>query len=377
MKEREDLSQIIEQCLQAMAAGATIEQVLAMYPRQGDELRQALQIAQELRWANMTMRVPGHAQAASKAQFLAHAEQLRKPRGMTALRLWLSRLALPRPNLGSLVFGLSMLALLLLAISSTMALPGDSLYPVKLAAQQASLSIIEDPAVRLRSEQDFDLQRAEEVQKLLVKNREDEVSFAGILNQDKNGDWQVADIPLIISENLLESANSLTGVYVEIRGHTHEDGHVHVEMLNPRLFKLEGVVKEIQSNGWVVGGLFVQKSDETVVLGELAVNSRVSMEIARLEDSDNVLAFSITVLPSRGSTATLTSTPRRDPVQGPAPTLTPDDHNDDEPPAATATPTRKPTDHDDDDDDDDDEGDKKYKSPTPAIKITGSPTSRH
>ncbi len=229
MNEREDLSLIIERCFQAMAAGATIEQVLAMYPQQGEELRQALQIAQELRWASMTLRVPGHAQAASKAQFLAHADQLRKPRGLAALRLWWSRLAFPRPNLGSLVFGLSMLALLLLAISSTMALPGDSLYPVKLAAEQASLSIIEDPAARLKSEQNFDEQRAEEAQQLLVKNREDNVAFAGILKQDKNGDWEAASIPLLINDNLLESATNLTGVYVEIRGHTHLDGHVHVD----------------------------------------------------------------------------------------------------------------------------------------------------
>jgi hypothetical protein len=371
MREREDLSLIVERCLQALAAGATIEQVLAMYPQQGDELRQALLIAEDLRMSGLWTRAPAHAQAASKAQFLAHAEQLRKPKGLAAAWHWLT---MPRPGLGSLVFGVGILTLILLAISSTQALPGDGLYPVKLAAEQASLSIIDDPTARLQGEENLDQKRLVEVQKILVQNRENLVSFAGILKKDSNGKWLANEIPLNIDENLLATANSLTGVYVEISGHTEQDGQVHVQTLSPRLFEIEGVLNEIKSSGWMVGKLFVQRTPETSLTGELLVGSRVSVEIARIANSNDVLAFSLTVLAPPSATATST---QRQPIQGPLPSQTPDQNDgEDDQPQVTDTPAPQPTngsDHEDDHHDDEHDGD--HQTPLPGVTATRKPKS--
>jgi hypothetical protein len=73
-------------------------------------------------------------------------------------------------------------------------------------------------------------------------------------------------------------------------------------------------------------------------------------------------------------TTTSTVTPRSDPIQGPAPSLTPDGNSDDEDPAMTETPAPDTTSthdsHDDDKEEDDDDHNSGTQTPLPNRTAT-------
>jgi len=158
-------------CLSALEAGQPMEQVLARYPDAADELRPMLATAARLSTFRM---MPSEAQRMKSRQaFLAQAQALqpRTQRRFAVGGLW-PRLAV------ALGAGLLVIAVLgggAIAASNS-ALPGDPLYGLKRAVEEARLALSGNNATLSAH---FDEVRRSEINALLDAGREAPVAFRG------------------------------------------------------------------------------------------------------------------------------------------------------------------------------------------------------
>ncbi len=142
-----DLDNILEDCLQRLSQGETLQACLSRYPAQAAELSPLLRAAARLE-EQIRLRPSAAFKARARAQLYAHMEaHPRKNRRQWNILFPISRLAL----------GVTAL-LLALALAGTAlaqsALPGAAFYPWKLASEQAWRAVSPDPM-------EFDLALAE------------------------------------------------------------------------------------------------------------------------------------------------------------------------------------------------------------------------
>ncbi len=245
----------LEACLEQMQAGASLEQVLASYPQWVEELRPLLLAAQSAQTLGKDVLVPKAAQAHSRAAFLQAARQ----RAQT------------RHDVFAWRFGLALLAILMVlaagaattAAVSARALPGESLYPVKIAAEHTRLLLAGAPLKRLELEQSFDKERIEEVETLSQNFRNaqsghlQEVTFAGGLTQMQPGEWLVGGVRVLISPEVSVSSQIQPGNYIEVHGILQPDGSVLASQVQERQVEIFGKLEAIGPNYWVVSGITV------------------------------------------------------------------------------------------------------------------------
>lgn len=288
---RLDLEPVLEECLEQLRKGASLEQVLAAFPAQAAELRPLLEVAL---WAQSLSAgiqvVPSAAQARSRARFLAAAGQAQStPRASPS--------GLLRFRLAAVVLLLVMLvsaSLLGTGLVSAQSLPGEPLYPVKIAIEQARLWLAGDSASYLHLEELFDQRRVAEVLRLLQQGRMgQQVSFAGFLSVGSEGGWQVAGIPVAFASEAGAPAPSLLGTYLEVQGRTAA-GQVQVESFRLRRFHLTGRIEEMRPALWRVSGVLITIAPETAVHGQPAPGSLVTLTALRIE-ADRLLALSVRV----------------------------------------------------------------------------------
>ena len=330
------MAEILEICLQRVKAGRTIDEAVADYPAQADELRALLQITLDALPQAGEIGFSYRAQFDSKKQFLAQAEQLQQRPG--AAWLW-SLLHFFRANAGQIAFSLGALVLLFVALGSAGALPGDGLYPIKLAAEQAEVNLAGSPASRVTLESTYDNRRAEEVAQMIQMRRTGKVSFGGFLSRDNQMELRVAGISLVTDPALAQQTQGLLDVYVEVSGSLGLDGQVSVEKLEPRLQTLSGTIQQMEVGTWQVDGKLVKITAATRITGTPDLGSRVTLQTAPLKDSQLVLAISGEVISDPAATPKPSETSQ--------PTVTPTVTQTQAPPVITSTPE-----HSGDDDDD-------------------------
>ena len=130
---------VLEECLERMAQGETMEACLARYPEQAAELKPLLAAANRLE-KGAQLRPSAGFKARTRARLVS--QMAAHPRGGKSP---VRRL----PVFSRLAFGLSAL-LLALAITATAlaqsALPGETLYAWKLTSEQVWRAVSPDPA---------------------------------------------------------------------------------------------------------------------------------------------------------------------------------------------------------------------------------------
>lgn len=305
------MAEIFEICLQRVKAGRTIDEAVADYPAQAEELRALLQITLNALPTAGEIGYPSRAQSDSKKQFLAQAEQLQRRSG--AAWLW-SLLHFFRANAGQIAFGLGALVLLFVALGSAGALPGDGLYPIKLAAEQAEVNLAGSPASRITLESTYDSRRAEEVAQMIQMKRTGQVNFGGFLSKTDQNELRVAGIALVTDPALIQQTQGLLDVYVEVSGSLGLDGRVSVEKLEPILKALSGTIQQMETGTWTVDGKLVKVTAASRISGTPVLGSQVTLQTAILKDSQPVLVISGEV------TSNPTATPS--PSKTPQPTIT-------------------------------------------------------
>ena len=156
--------------LDALEQGQPLADILARFPDQAAQLRPLLEVGQQL--SEMRIAHAVAAQARSRQALLQQAAALqaaprRSPAGLPIWRRVL--LSLAGLALVLVVFGT------ILGTASAGTIPGDALYPVKLALEQARLALVSDPAGREALRDDLAAERNRELAQMLATGRDGQI----------------------------------------------------------------------------------------------------------------------------------------------------------------------------------------------------------
>lgn len=212
MKSMPTVDSALAQSLEWMDAGASRDECLAGFPEFADAIAPLLDAAQFARASLMAgEQLPAPNLARSRARFLDAARPARV--GIFAPRLALA----------------TVLAILLLIVSgiglstaSADALPGDTLYPIKLGFEQTQLALTFNADARTQLEEDHAARRRDEVQAVITMQRETNVEFSGVVQSASGGVLIVSGVPLVVEDE----TDLPVGSPVQIQARTTNDGRV-------------------------------------------------------------------------------------------------------------------------------------------------------
>jgi hypothetical protein len=246
------LAELFEECLQRLTAGESLSACLARYPEQEALLAPLLQSASAMREYGSVAPRDLTAAAASRARFMAAAQALPRPVTRSSpsgfgggLVAWWA----------SLTSGLSVLHPVPVALAaflvcvviagvlttgvvraSAQALPGDSLYSVKLVTEQARLLLTTDQVGRAALAEQFRQTRLQEAASIVRIHRAvPEMQLTGSLESFTPAEWRVAGLPILIDRQ------------TSIVGTPAIGGTVHGIVKAPGDGSLHGVVLQIDS----------------------------------------------------------------------------------------------------------------------------------
>ena len=205
-------------CLDQLAEGKAVEEILAAHPREtAIKLQPLLATAVQLRQLPLAHTVAGQMQ--SKERFLNTAAGLRRKR--TAFSPgWLAGAGgLWRGFRLAAAVGLLLVLLFtgLIFRSVPNALPGDALYGTKLTLEEWQLRRSPDSAA-LTAE--IEAERRREVLLLLAADRVASVTFTGQLAGSDADHWLVSDVPTMITTQTTITGPLGFGAEVRVSGQT-------------------------------------------------------------------------------------------------------------------------------------------------------------
>jgi len=220
---KKQLMNALENCLQALQNGETLDSALSRYPHLAADLRPLLLTAHAARTGNLSA-VPQNAQTRVRARVLSTAGRLRGARA-------------PRTVPPALRTAFATLVVVLfvflggggLVSAASSALPGEPLYVVKRSVESLQLSLVSDPQKKAVIEQELYDLRIEETDILLEEQRVEEVEFGGLVEAQTGNGWVVSGIPVIVTAQTELEGTVTLGVHVDVRGQTQADGSVLAE----------------------------------------------------------------------------------------------------------------------------------------------------
>ncbi|RMG99220.1 MAG: hypothetical protein D6706_05820, partial [Chloroflexi bacterium] len=173
------------ECLEALEAGASLDEVLRRYPEEAEELRPLLETAVSL--DNLNLQPSLAAQTKSRETFLAHAAALKENktrRRRSPFLFGLRRLVMPLATFIVLIFfGVGLIA------ASAPAVPGDALYGTKRLVENIQLGLTTDPTIRATLSAEFNQERIQEIETLLARGSSADVSFEGPIEKIEPDYW--------------------------------------------------------------------------------------------------------------------------------------------------------------------------------------------
>jgi len=246
----------LEDCLERLQAGQSLEECLQGYPEQAGELRPLLETA--LRASAVRVdEPPSDVVQRTRTRFLAQAAALR-PATRTTHRYF------PR-----LSFALAAGVLVLvtsggaIAVASAQSLPGDPLYGVKRAAEHIRLNLT---AAENRSTvvDAFRQRRTDETRALLAEGRSEKASIYGILAGRDGNRMMIDGVVVEIGEFLEDDRDIELGDLLEVEGRTTRDGVFLADVLHRLAFEVEGRLQIAGDGSWVIDGFQIMPEDLAV-----------------------------------------------------------------------------------------------------------------
>ena len=175
--DKESFERVLERCLQEIDGTEDIEAVVGRYPALAEELQPLLKIALATEGHYADVPPPPGGLAAGRERMLAQAAQEQE-----------RALAAPAPATGRgrrikmrLAFGTRFMGILLavviglsvigggVALAAEDSLPGDSLYPVKLAVEDARMGLVSNPETQVALALQLADERTEEIEALIAQ----------------------------------------------------------------------------------------------------------------------------------------------------------------------------------------------------------------
>ena len=218
----DELIAAFDDCVNALAAGASFDESLAHYPALLSDLRPLLELAAAARALGTAGAIPREAEMASRARFVARVAQPRpfQPRGLLfgrSFKPWALTLAL----IGGVVFGAYGAV-----AASAQSLPGDLFYGVKRTVEQTELLLVPNPQSRTQLKAELEERRIEEVQTVTTQKRTASVEFSGLVESIEGDRWLVARIIVIVPSGAQIEGTPFLGAFVEVEGVSQADGTV-------------------------------------------------------------------------------------------------------------------------------------------------------
>jgi hypothetical protein len=236
-----DFDIVLDEALSRLEAGEAVGDCLTSYPEHAGLLEPLLGMAAFSQRALADVEpYPETASAAGKQRLLAAAAQQRllaataveqvsaaperKPVPRPKRRL--SLFALPARGLAAAALTLLLLVILggRLAVVSADTLPGDLLYPVKLATEQVRLFLTVDAQAKEELLIGFGEERRAEAAAVLETGRKVRVAFEGTLQSFSDSLWIVGGLQVTLDAHTVVEGDPWVGAIVAVEGLAPGDG---------------------------------------------------------------------------------------------------------------------------------------------------------
>lgn len=223
----------LENCLQKLEHGQDLDSVLKSYPDLAKQLRPMLEASLRARTSG-GIAIPRDVQRRGRARLMQRAAEMREAKRAPRRRM------IPMFSRWAITFGLAgalFLSSTGLVSASSGTLPGDQLYPVKRTWEDVRLLFMFNSQGRNVLESQYEQERLNEIDELLMKGRSVPIVFSGLVINQQNGQWMVSGIPVSVTNSTrLPASVILNGVPVTVIGTTRNDGTVdaqEVQLLQP------------------------------------------------------------------------------------------------------------------------------------------------
>jgi len=340
---QDQLSQILDECAGRLIAGETVAACLARYPEVAPELASLLETVATLRKLRAVPPRPTEVVLENRARFMAAATQAaaerhRKERSAGGLALWWTRFleSLAGPRLAPVPVGIIAVLLVVLLVgalttgavtASATALPGDVLYPVKLAAEQTRLLLARDAVAREAVNEEIVQNRVSEARTILQLRRPvRQMPLAGVIEELTRAEWRISGLAVLIEAQTEIVGAPAVGARVRGRVAAPGDGTLIALQLTVEP-PVAGLVSTATPQPTATPSPWVPTATpsatphlvETVAPAAAAVEEPTDTPLP--PTATDTATPTATATPSPTATATATPTPTRTPT--PTNTLTP------------------------------------------------------
>jgi hypothetical protein len=242
------------EAVELLRTGGSIDAFLGAHPGQSAELSALLDTVATVRASRAVPARPPEVAAASRERFMAAAARTvaAPERKLPVFAAWWAALcgSFAGPRRLTYAMAALLVVVLLLGLSTTRvitvaasALPGDPLYRVKLAGEQAQLLLARDLAARQAVEQSLADRRIQEAQAITQLQRPVlRMAIGGVLEALGDAEWQIAGLKIGIGPRTRISGEPELGAQVSGAVQAPGDGTLIALELNVQSTRRPGAV---------------------------------------------------------------------------------------------------------------------------------------
>ncbi len=218
---------VLEECLEALESGQTVDAILAHYPDQARELRPLLNTAIRAKLLG-EIPVPVQFQKRDRNRLIRRAAEMRESKRVSRRMIPL----FPRLVVTLGVVGALVLSSTGLVSASANSIPGDQLYPVKRTWEDVRLMFVFTPQGKDILQSQYQQERLNEVGTLLNTGRSTPITFSGLVTHQQDDSWTISGIPVSVNGSTILPSNAITAsAPVIVTGITRSDGTVEAEQI--------------------------------------------------------------------------------------------------------------------------------------------------
>lgn len=242
-----DLILALDECLERLRAGISVQDCLASFPEEAGELAPLLETLLAIRTLQVTEPPLPERVAAGRARFLARAAALRQQEAearaapfvgwLAGLRQRLSTWAAPGPMVGRwAVTALATLVLLIVVGGSAVvaaegSLPGDVLYPLKRTVQEVRILLATDEAARAELAREVQAQRRADALAVARQGRQVTVDFLGEIESMAAEAWVVSGVRLLVDSRTIIEGPRQVGLTARVLARSQGDGTLRAQRI--------------------------------------------------------------------------------------------------------------------------------------------------